>query len=152
MLRIATLDDLAAVTSWVRSQHDCDLWTGGRVRFPVDLAALPTCIRFNEQQPYVWNIDGRVAAFGQIIIKPTGRVHLATIIVDPSIRGRGQGKQFVGALLTMARLQGRQISLNVDTLNSAAISVYQTLGFADATRPPDQDERPGVRYMEYGGS
>jgi [ribosomal protein S18]-alanine N-acetyltransferase len=148
MFRNATTADLSAIAGWVSSQRDCDLWTGGKVTFPVDPATLPSCIGFSEQHAYVWARDGQPVGFGQVIVKPIGRAHLATIIVDPAVRGRGYGKQLVAALLAQARLQGSTISLNVDALNATALALYLGLGFADATRPPNQLELPGVRYME----
>jgi ribosomal protein S18 acetylase RimI-like enzyme len=148
MLRNAAPDDLTTVVSWIHSQQDCDLWTGGRINFPVDMAALPERISFGRGHAYVWIVEARVAAFGQILIKPTGRAHLATIIVSPSLRGHGHGRQFVAALLAHARSQGSPVSLNVDALNSRAVSLYEDLGFINATRPPDQAAVPGVRYME----
>jgi ribosomal protein S18 acetylase RimI-like enzyme len=166
MLRKATLANLTTVASWVSSQRDCDLWTGGRLTYPIDMATLPTSINFSEQHAYVWTASSNDSndgserperesrtpvGFGQVIVKPTGRVHLATIIVDPAQRGYGYGKQLVQALLAQARAQGSRISLNVDAQNAAAVALYSSLGFGDATRPADQAEFPGVRYMEATG-
>jgi ribosomal protein S18 acetylase RimI-like enzyme len=148
MLRNANIADLSTVASWVSSQRDCDLWTGGRITFPIDMITLATSIGFNEQHAYVWVADEKPVGFGQILMKPTGRVHLATIIVDPTVRGRGYGKQLAEALLAQASERGTRISLNVDAQNTAALALYRNLGFADATRPADQAEFPGVRYME----
>jgi ribosomal protein S18 acetylase RimI-like enzyme len=112
------------------------------------LTTLPASLRFSEDNAYVWLIDGRIAAFGQVVKKGDGRAHLGSIIVDPSLRRLGHGEQFVRALLTQAYARSPRISLNVDEQNSAAISIYKRLGFTDALRPPDEPLSPGSRYME----
>ena len=147
MLRTATLDDLTTVASWITSPRDSELWAGWRVRFPIDLATLPVCILFSEQHAYAWVVDGQMVAFGQLVLKPGGRKHLATIIVNPALRRRGHGEAIVGALLAQAGAQCPIISLNVDEQNLAAISLYQRLGFVDAPRPPDEPLSRGSRYM-----
>jgi ribosomal protein S18 acetylase RimI-like enzyme len=149
-LRVAETEDLKIVASWVTSARDCELWTGWRVSFPIDLTTLPASLQFSEDNAYVWIINAQIAAFGQVVKKADGRAHLGSIIVDPLLRRRGHGEQFVRALLVQAHARSPLISLNVDAQNSAAISLYQRLGFADALRPPDEPLSPGSRYMESG--
>jgi len=148
LLRAARADDLIAVASWVTSPRDCELWTGWRVRFPIDLSTLAESLQFSEDNAHVWVIDAQVAAFGQVFKKAAGRVHLASIIVDPALRRRGHGERFLHVLLKHARAQAPRISLNVDEQNETAISLYRRLGFADAVRPADQSISAGSRYME----
>ena len=147
--RPATLEDLEVVTSWITSSHDCELWAGWRVRFPIDRHALPDAIQFHDAVAVSVVNDGQLAAFGQLIVKPSRRGHLARLIVSPALRGRGLGEALVHALLERARAEGcRPISLNVNRSNSAAVRLYSKLGFRDAARPADEADSPGSRYME----
>jgi ribosomal protein S18 acetylase RimI-like enzyme len=150
-LRTARLEDLKTVSSWARSAHDCELWTGWRVQFPINLNTLPESLQFSEDNAYVWGINAQLAGFGQVFSKGSGRVHLSSIIVDPALRRRGHGEQFLLALLEKARARAPRISLNVNEQNGTAISLYRRLGFADAVRPPGQSISPGSRYMENVG-
>jgi ribosomal-protein-alanine N-acetyltransferase len=149
MLRSATLFDLEQVASWIATARDCALWAGWRVSFPIDQSSLPLAIGFSETNAFSL-IDGdQLVAFGQLVKKNANRGHLARLIVNPSVRGSGQGKKLVGALLERARLESfERASLNVDASNLPAVSIYLKLGFRDATRPPDEPESAGTRYME----
>ena len=128
------------------------MWAGWRVAFPIDGTSLPAAIEFNEANAFSL-IDGdQLAGFGQLVKKSQGRGHLARLIVNPSVRGRGYGEALVRALLERARSKSlERVSLNVAASNVPAISLYVKLGFMDAPRPPDEPESSGSRYMELAG-
>ena len=48
MLQPAMFSDLNVVASWIASARDCEIWAGGRVRFPVNSASVPEEIGFSE--------------------------------------------------------------------------------------------------------
>lgn len=96
---------------------------------------------------------GRLLAFGQLVAKPSGRAHLARLIVHPSSRAQGHGEALVRGLLEGARaLSFERVSLNVDASNTAALGLYRKCGFEDAPRPPGEIAISGTRYMERPGS
>ena len=149
MLRSATRLDLEKVASWISTGRDCELWAGWRVSFPIDRECLPVAIEFTETNAFSL-IDGdELVAFGQLVKKNSRRGHLARLIVNPLVRGKGHGETLVRALLERARKESfERVSLNVDASNLPAVSLYLKLGFMDATRPADEPESPGTRYME----
>ena len=149
MQRAATIADLEDVVSWIPTARDCELWAGWRVTFPIDRPSLPAAIGFTESNAFSL-IDGEtLVAFGQLVRKNRRRAHLARLIVKPGLRGKGHGEALVRALLKRARLESFGIvSLNVDSANLPAVSLYLKMGFVEATRPPDEPESAGARYME----
>jgi ribosomal protein S18 acetylase RimI-like enzyme len=146
-LRPAVATDLVTVASWITSARDCELWTGWRVGFPIDMSTLPASLGITDQNTYAWIVDGRIACFGQIVGKSVERAHLASIIVAPSARRQGHGRRFVCALLAHVAQGTLWISLNVDEQNAGAVALYEGLGFVDAPRPPDEPPASGSRYL-----
>lgn len=149
MLRPAQIADFATVTSWVNSPRACELWAGSSHYFPFDLTTLPEALGFSQDNTLAFMQEGQLAAFGQLFSKDHSRAHLARIVVNPELRGRGLGLAFVQALIEKARAAGFvRVSLNVDDLNPVAIALYQKLGFYKATRPEGQISPEGSSYME----
>jgi len=148
--RLATRDDLRLVASWPASARECDLWAGWRVRYPIDLAALPSAIQFERAISIVLvDREARVVAFGQVVTKEGGRAHLARVIVEPGRRRNGYGDALIRALLDRAAGEPFvRVSLNVHEVNAPAIALYEKFGFRDAPRPPDEPAVAGVRYLE----
>jgi ribosomal protein S18 acetylase RimI-like enzyme len=148
-LRPSTLADLDEIASWISTARDCELWAGWRVAFPIDRASLAEAIGFAGDNAFSRMSGHDLVAFGQLVRKDHGRGHLARLIVKPALRGRGHGEELVAALLERARREAFAcVSLNVDSANERAASLYLKAGFADATRPADEPVSPGTRYME----
>ncbi|MBN1146349.1 MAG: GNAT family N-acetyltransferase [Anaerolineales bacterium] len=75
--------------------------------------------------------NGRMVGFIAVDVRPTqGLAWVATIGVLPDYRGRGIGTALLQA--GEARLQVRQIRLNVRASNKTAINLYQSLGYQRA--------------------
>lgn len=148
-IRLAVLKDLECVASWVTTEREVRQWAGPRVSFPVDVGSLPMQIEW--ERSHSWSvIEGDlVIAFGQVIQKPGQRLHLARLIVSPALRGKSIGRFLASSLLEKALVcNPSTISLNVVTDNRAAIKLYQSLGFTEASRP--LDDAPGTSiYMQY---
>lgn len=148
-LRLATLSDLQHLVSWITTARDCELWAGWRVSFPIDRPSLPAAIDFGDTNAFTLIRGDDLIAFGQLMRKDSGRGHLARLIVNPLLRRKGHGETLVRALVDRARNEAfERVSLNVDSSNVSAVSLYLKLGFMDATRPLDEPESPGTRYME----
>jgi ribosomal protein S18 acetylase RimI-like enzyme len=148
-LRAATLDDVRAVASWVTSAHECGLWAGPRLPFPLDVAQLPARIDFADARNYaLWSAD-RLVAFGQVVPKSMRRAHLARIIVAPGARRLGHGERLIRLLVEQSHAQSlRRVSLNVEPHNAPAIALYTKLGFCETPRPADEPDTHGSTYME----
>ena len=150
MLHPATVSDLREVASWIATARDCELWAGWRVSFPIDEASLPMTIGFAATTAFALIHGAQLVGFGQLVRKETARGHLARLIVNPLLRGKGHGEALVRALLEKARDESfERVSLNVDSSNVPAVSLYLKLGFRDAPRPQDEPESLGSRYMEH---
>jgi [ribosomal protein S18]-alanine N-acetyltransferase len=148
-LRAATLDDVRAVASWVRSARECELWAGPRLPFPLDVAQLPARIDFSDARSYALWSAGRLVGFGQIVPKSMRRAHLARIIVAPDARRLGHGERLIRLLVAQSHAQSlHRVSLNVERGNEPAIALYTKLGFREAHRPADEPDAHGSRYME----
>ena len=140
--------DLERIAAWLVSPEDVRLWAGPRVSYPLNLALLPQQIQWENSASLSVVESAAVVAFGQIVSKPERRLHLARLIVSSSERGKGHGRFLATALLERA-LASRPsaVSLNVAADNHAALSLYRSLRFTEASRPPD--EAPGTSiYMQ----
>lgn len=148
LLRAARLGDLTTIASWLRTAEDCHLWAGYRVTLPVSVASLPEAIEWAAASSYSGTSDGAVVAFGQLVLKREGRLHLARVIIAPERRGTGLGRALGQELLAAAAgFAPTRLSLNVSRDNPAALRLYASLGFAEAERPSDEPLSDAC-YME----
>lgn len=147
--RAATKADLGVVAAWIHSDDECRLWAGPAVSFPFRPGTLASEIGFDEAENLAIDDETGPAAFGQVVLMPGGRAHLARVIVRPDARGRGLGRLLLGALIARARsLDARVVSLNVYRENETARRVYEAAGFAPAPWPDrDTGAPPGILHL-----
>lgn len=143
-LRRRTATDCEAVVSWIPDPDALYLFTGPRLRWPLDAAQLSeledagcngwTLVENESNDPvghFDLAIDGEVARIGRVC-------------VDPARRGQGLAHLLVGFAVDRARSLGAsELRLNVIVGNDAAIRTYERAGFT--TSP--QSDRPDVRAM-----
>lgn len=149
MIRVepAEVGDLSVVASWLRSARECELWSGSRVGFPVDVPKLPEALEWASSRSWVAVSATTHAGFGQVVSKAAGRLHLARLITNPTLRGQGVGRTLAERLLSEARRESPPVvSLNVAAGNTPAVALYQSLGFVEAARPVDEPRSESV-YM-----
>ena len=150
-LRESQRSDLSIVAAWVESASACRLWCGVRVQYPIDLSSLPEALQYSVSDSWTATSGGVVVAFGQLVPKGEGRLHLARLITAPDRRGTGLGRLITSHLLEVAWARNPSaVSLNVFPENVSALNLYKSLGFAAATRPREERESSSV-YMEYAG-
>jgi len=120
------------------------------VLYPIDIAQLPNAIEFADcDSQALWH-EGELLAFGQLVPKPGGRLHLARLIVAPDKRGRGWGRQLAELLIARALDASPScLSLNVAADNETALRLYRVLGCEEAPRPPDE-KHSRARYLVRG--
>lgn len=147
-LRPADASDLDTVVTWVTTQDECDRWTGGTVRYPVDGQTLLQDIGWTTAENWCLDHHGRVTGFGQVVSKPDLRRHIARVIVDPAYRGVGLGRVLMSGLVNVALgYAPRCVSLNVHPSNVPARTLYASLGFREVHNR--QENRDGMWvYME----
>ena len=149
-LQPATDDDFRSVISWIPDGTACKLWAGPLVRFPLSLNNLKEKIQYQPENTYsLKDGNGVLLGFGQILEKADSRIHLARIIISPSHRHKGIGKQLCRLLMIVGRRQHGEcvFSLNVYAANSAAIDLYQKLGFRQGIASLDFTPDEQVVYM-----
>jgi ribosomal protein S18 acetylase RimI-like enzyme len=89
-----------------------------------------------ERMLFVARLDGVIAGSAQLVRPPRNneaQAHAATIMsafIAPWARGHGLAKMLAAALIEKARSEGfRQVNLDVRETQTAAIALYEQLGF-----------------------
>ena len=78
-------------------------------------------------------IQGEVSAYGGVWIL-VDEAHVTNVVVKSELRGQGIGRMLMIELLTQARAKGAVCAtLEVRATNSAAIHLYEELGFVKST-------------------
>jgi ribosomal protein S18 acetylase RimI-like enzyme len=87
--------------------------------------------------------SGQLAGFAQALPRGSS-VHLARIIVSPSLRGHGVGRILCQKLINLAFTQYHpiEITLRVYTSNTPALLLYQSLDFIPT---PEEQEPDSIK-------
>jgi len=83
---------------------------------------------FPEGESRILLIDG-VAAGWIFTATFDDHIHVAEIMVLPESRGKGAGSAALREVLSTAAHERKAVRLNVNTINAAAIRLYERLGF-----------------------
>lgn len=75
-------------------------------------------------------IDGRLAAMAGERMRFPGHVEVSGVCTHPDFRGRGLARRLSAAVTAEIQLRGEQPFLHAWTTNTAAIALYESLGFA----------------------
>lgn len=140
--RPAEISDLSTVLSWVPDAEACIIWAGPKIRYPAVAESAWLDIEASRENTFsLVKTGGDLVGFGQAMLRECCVVHLARIIVDPALRGRGYGRLLCLRLMEVAekRIPVRRFTLNVYKTNKAAISLYRSLGFAKQEQQDSED-------------
>lgn len=90
----------------------------------------------------VLEIEGRMRGYGLVLLRAgSGLARLYSIALHPEVRGRGYAGELMRALEEAAANEGRKsMRLEVAKQNSAAIQLYQRLGYRVFGELPDYYE------------
>lgn len=136
----AAITELDTIMTWIGSAEQCRRWAGPAVTFPLVRQRLAAEIGFSGANAFCGKSDAGVLAFAQLIQKEPGVYHLARVISHPGYRGQGLARQVCQYLLNHAwALGGSAITLNVYRANTAALSLYTSLGFAEQAEKSDSN-------------
>lgn len=133
MLKKAELNELKVALTWPENAAEFRLWFGDKVRYGSPADAIWQQIKGNERGTFAFYQNEELVGFAQAYEKVENGIHIACLIVNPKVRGKGLGRLFVKALMenAWAQEQVRFITLNVYPENTPARSLYKDLGFQE---------------------
>lgn len=125
-IRLARSDDLPSILRIEKKSFGCDAWD--REQF-LDYLTQPSKCAF-----LVATTDGAVVGYALAFHTKT-RAEVDSIAVAPAHRGQGIAVALLTRVISQLRRRGfKAVSLNVRPENTAAIRLYQKLGFRRVRR------------------
>lgn len=123
VLRLATVEDLDAIWAIETAVFGAEAWNLEMMREEL--------VGAHRQYLVLTGDNSEVLGYGGLLaVGEDGDIQ--TIAIRPEIRGAGQGRRLMNALLDeAARLFVRQVFLEVRADNPAARSLYLSLGFEE---------------------
>ena len=131
--------DITEIMAWFPDAASVDIWSGPDFRFPFSTATFREDLRLDKMTSWALRDPDKVlAAFGQTYER-TGRGHLARLVVNPAVRGRGAGKQLIQSIISALEASHGydEYSLFVYRHNEPAYRCYRSLGFGVVDYPED---------------
>jgi ribosomal protein S18 acetylase RimI-like enzyme len=126
-IREATEADLPVMEELLAAYQD-DFWAR-----PYPPPAIPDSY-LREGRLLVAELDGQVVGMAKGEIRQ-GLGHVSFVYLRPEARGQGGGKELMRELVGFFRAEGvEHVTLNVDTSNDQALSVWRRLGFVEYRR------------------
>lgn len=129
-IRIASLLDEPIIATWLQNESDC-LFATGKNNYSSDM--YQSWYEAHDQFGYFLMEDNQVLAYGEIWVDDEEKdLELAHLIVHPSYRNEGIGKQLVQMLQKECRVYPYPwIFLRIDPENIRAQSCYKGAGFTE---------------------
>lgn len=132
--------DIPYILNWLKDERTFTLWSANRFTYPLTEEQLINHKRMVDEDPNAWdfvalNDEGTVIGFFIMRLADYVKesVRLGFIIVDPSYRGHGYGKEMLSLAKAYAFtiLNVKQMTLGVFANNESAHRCYQSVGFKD---------------------
>ncbi len=114
--------------------------------FDSDRLSRPQLLRFiAKQQLFVLREQSLLVGYAVLLMrKNSHKARLYSLAVAPQLRGQGWGAWFLQALCAQVQSRYQAMTLEVDPTNTAAVKVYQHVGFVYVKTLPS--------YYENGNS
>jgi ribosomal protein S18 acetylase RimI-like enzyme len=148
----ATRAHALQIMPWFSTHHDCTVWGGPQFRFPFTIESFLVDSKLETVPSYALiQASTEICGFGQFYPR-AGRCHLGRLAIAPGLRGRGLGTRLIEMLLSEGtrQLGVTQSSLFVHVTNTAAMALYERLGFTRAPYPEKGLGLPNSHYMVAG--
>ena len=145
----ATPAHLLKMMQWFLEPKSVTEWGGPEFRFPLTPVTFLADSKLESVPSYVLIGDSaQLLGFGQYYLR-AGRCHLARLAVAPSFRGQGLGTCLIKMLMAEGTrtLKVTECSLFVHVANTAALALYERLGFATVPYPEATSAIPDSHYM-----
>jgi len=146
VLRLPKAGDYAVLASWLPDAEACLHWAGSLITFPLVSERLASELNVVDGQGYfLVDANDGVVGFGQHWVLKPEAVHLGRIIIAPSQRGLGFGRDLCIQLMAKAKaITGAgTVTLRVYRNNHGARVLYESLGFL----PVAAESSPDVLFM-----
>ncbi|MEU3063910.1 GNAT family N-acetyltransferase [Streptomyces subrutilus] len=146
-------DDAPLLRTWVTTPAELMTWAGPTFAWPLDDARLAAYAA--EPDRHLWTA---VTAVGDRPgeERPVGHAsllgtRLGRVLIAPTARGRGHGAAMVARVLDLAfgELALPEVGLGVWAHNTAALRIYERLGFRTVQVLADVEEVDGVRWSAH---
>ncbi|MEU9181293.1 GNAT family protein [Streptomyces sp. NPDC048550] len=137
-------DDAPALRRWITTPAELVTWAGPSFTWPLDDALLTAYAA--EPDRHTWTAvspDGR--SLGHVSVRGT---RLGRVLIAPEARGRGLGETLLTLAVARAfdELGLPSLDLGVYTHNTAAVRLYEKLGFRTEQVLQDVEEVDGVLW------
>ena len=137
--------DFDAISGWITDERAHALWSANRFRFPLDKDDFGgfldnAFVQSNDCAFAATEDDGTVVGFIICSVNlGSNEAMLKFVVVDPSQRGKGYGKEMVRLAAQYAYDIAKVglVHLNVFTANAAARKCYESAGFTERNTTPD---------------
>jgi ribosomal protein S18 acetylase RimI-like enzyme len=140
---------LPQLMAWFPDGRAVRQWGGPTFRFPFTVETFRKDCRLDTiPARQIVSANRTLLAFGRYYLR-LGRCHLGHLVVSPTMRGRGLGRELVERLCAdgARRLSCDEYSLFVWQDNQAALRLYRGLGFVEARYPEPSPALNGMLYM-----
>jgi len=153
--------DFDAIKNWVTDERTNAMWSANHAPYPLEKAAfdqfLADMYTKHGDCPFVAvTDDGTVVGFICCgVSSETNEAMLAFVIIDPSQRGKGYGKEMIqlASKYCIEILKADAVQLNVFTVNEKARKCYESAGFTERITTPNAfpygDEKWGRCNMTF---
>jgi RimJ/RimL family protein N-acetyltransferase len=133
-LRAFAGGDIPRLLSWIDGPEMLTLWSGRGFTWPLDEAQLAAHAAKASSTQWIWAVEGDaggVVGHVELGVQAHRVGRLGRVLVAPGARGRGIGVATVRAALRVAfdELGMHRVGLGVFSHNSAAVGLYERLGF-----------------------
>ncbi|MFG3000852.1 GNAT family N-acetyltransferase [Streptomyces sp. NPDC048340] len=141
--------DRARLRSWITTEAELVTWAGNGFRWPLDDAQLDAYAA--EPGRHIWTAvrggdpEGPAVPVGHISLNGT---RLGRVLIAPEARGQGLGEALLTLVIRRAfgELGLPDIGLGVWAHNTAALHLYEKLGFRTEEILPGVEEVDGVPW------
>lgn len=130
---------LVEMMSWFNTKQALEDWSGPGFSYPFDLSSFTEDLKLKTLNSFVLiSSTSEFLGFGQFYQR-LNKCHLARLIVNPKLRGRGIAAQLMTSLCDLGceQLKLNACSLFVLAHNESAIKSYTKFGFAITDYPYD---------------